>query len=388
VASAELPLALVEEDFDGLAATNVEYFNNASSQRFPDIEHTQQEWIPWSVYVRNASVSIRFRFYNPNTTTTYGVFYLTDPRYRPVNHPLDEVVLSGSGLQQSVVVPAGGYKDVTVTLTGLPTTVCTGELWLKVDIEAAEGNPYIEGDPTMRQHLFFADAAPAGLMSVPWIEVIAKACDWADEQTGPSACATGCTFGLYYWQVFFYPFNEDGFPSSYISAGVFELSEFIQRENEWTWGNCVDVSAYLHLTLSSIGVSNSLKRHRSVLQFPRTGFVTNPICGIGSDPTIGGNYALVAWNMHQNVAVDSLVYEPTFALPIDLAGDPYENPPAGWLLQAYWQTPFGNDFVGAIKRYAYDGNDIVYPMPQVIDPGLSSESVVRVTSSVSLGGIE
>lgn len=393
-------LQLKEEDYNGLDATNAHTYYarwfGLEPGKFPAIEHNYNvdppEIVPWSVFVRGSSVQVRFRFYNPNFVPSVGVFELSNARFVPRNHPGDAVDLTGQGLVQGVTIPAFEIKDVTVTLEGLPETVCLGTFWGQVNIDVTEGTGYGELWNSPRQFFYFTDAQPTGLMAVPWIEVVDPACDWADELTGPADCARANTFGLFYWQKFAYPIGEPGFPAFWIHpvSKRFRLSDFV-NSTAWHDGNCVDVASYFYLSCSSIGVATSQMRHFATMRSDAIGFVTNPICPIGSDPTISQNYLNAGWTMHMNCSVTGLIYDACLALPTDLTGSGYQNPPAGWPLPGYWQTPNGEQFLGLVKRYAYSGMDALQfevGGSQFIDPSQPPEPVEHRQQHWVLPGIQ
>jgi hypothetical protein len=101
-------------------------------------------------------------------------------------------------------------------------------------------------------------------------------------------------------------------------------------------GNCVDVSSFLHLNLSAQGISSDL---RAITASPFGGFLTNPICPIGSDASQQGLYIQIMFTMHQQCwTFGNKVNDAALAFMSDLAGNNYFNPAWRWPMPGYWQT--------------------------------------------------
>jgi hypothetical protein len=374
--SAYYELLLYHEDYNGLPATNKTWFNSPTG-RFPEVEHNLLTGvnIAESVYVRGSSVIIRFRFFNPGDIPAVGEFRYENPQYDPAYG--QAIDLTGSGLIQNIVVQPFGSTDVTVTLNGLPNTVSHGYLRGFVSV-AGDGPPYGEGGNGNRQYLYLTDSTPKGVMSVPWIEVLAPACEWSYGLTGPTSCSYANTFGIFYWQKFAYPDDSDNYWVD-DTDDCFLLRDFLSTSS-WVDGNCVDVAAYLQLTNLSLGVQCHIQFHQAAVVEGANGFVTNPICKIGSDPTVPGNYRMVDWGFHSTVLSSGLVYDACLALPVDLSGNGYQNPPASWQLAPYWQTPFTGGFRGLVRRYRATMGDV--------DPLKPPQAVARMTLGYSLAGVK
>lgn len=255
----------------------------------------------------------------------------------------------------------------------------------------------ISGEGGYEGAMFLTKESPTGNMSDVWAEVLSYACSWAEGDTSAEDCAYDCTFGLFYSQMFAYNLGTYGVPSQWVDSDFFMLSDFLASSG-YQSGNCVDVSSFNSLCIESLGVGVSLMQQQADT------FVTNKVCPIGSDSTQLGNYDFVPFSMHQQVHLESDVYDAALAFPKDLNGNTYMNPPAGWVLgpPGYWQTPTGPTpppMYGLARRY-WDSEDdwhsVEYPTNDpdywptfiwMIDPDLPSEVVEFNTASNDLMGV-
>jgi hypothetical protein len=165
-----------------------------------------------------------------------------------------------------------------------------------------------------------------------------------------------------------------------ITPDVFDLTGFFSAFG-YRSGNCVDVAYFNQLGLMSQGVTSTTKRYTTPYTY---GFVTNAVCPIGSDSTILANYNRIRWDMHQNVLDGSAVYDACLALPVDLSGAGYQNPPSNWPLNGYWQTTSGFSspmFWGLVSRPGAS-SDI-----PTIDPSIIDGVTTRIDTPVDLDGI-
>jgi hypothetical protein len=338
------------------------------------------------VYVRGSSMSIRYRIRNRNDILLHVHFKFTEPKYERKNYPGVDIALGGSD-DEEFTIAAGQYHDVTASVTGLPNYVTLGWLKTKINISSEAGGIVSTG-PTREEFVYLTDAQPLAPLAVPWTEVLDDACNWADGQVGDADCAYYSTFGLFFSQKFAYNSGTYQFPTNWVDENwLFLLTNFVNYQG-YRSGNCVDVSAYLHLSLCSIGADSILTQLYGGTQYPV--FVTNPICPIGSDPdSPPSGYVMLGWSMHQICRAQGATYDSCLALQFDPAGAAYENPPAGWTPDGHWQSPAENPQFGVVKRYGAttDFFGTEQNPNQLLDPSLPSEVVPRVELEVELAGI-
>jgi hypothetical protein len=195
---------------------------------------------------------------------------------------------------------------------------------------------------------------------------------------------------LYYSELFAYNLGTEGVPTMWFESGKYLLALRL-ASGGFEDGNCVDVSTFNAICLDALGAGVTLKR-----QTQNYGFVTNPVCPIGSDSTDEGNYHLVPFSMHQQVHLSGYVYDAALAFLVDLEGDEHMNPSGPyWPLSgalSYWQTPppSSTPEYGLVRRYfnaVYDeeGGE---PFGFTMDPSLPHEIVTYTPSTFTYSGVK
>jgi hypothetical protein len=130
------------------------------------------------------------------------------------------------------------------------------------------------------------------------------------------------------------------------------------------------------LALCSVGLDFSARQLTGAVD-PNTGnFFTNPICPIGSDPTLDWTYLSYEWGFHQVCVLtgapdppsnDAGIWDPTAAQKEDLNGNGYRNPSAHhpihpWPQFDYWQKPrIVGAPLGLVNTPQQTTNDPRYP---------------------------
>lgn len=244
-------------------------------------------------------------------------------------------------------------------------------------------------------------------MGIPWTDLLDYACTWAINDTTSQDCAADCTRGVFHSQKFSYNLHmwdpeipNESIPIMWInpSTDKYRLKDFLSAYANQP-GNCVDVSTFNSLSMTALGVGVELKR-----QYQGNGFVTNPVCPIGSDNADSGSYEMVPFKFHQQVHINDDVYDASLAFMADTEGSSYMDTPTGFPMPDYWQTPSGPSpppLYGLTKRCFYFQFDWV---SQNEDPGgphynpdefewglnanLGSESVSYSTPSFTYQGVE
>jgi|GEM_PF-2195620 len=269
----------------------------------------------------------------------------------------------------------GGTVSVEFDLTGLPNFVTLGNLLLELNCNSS----YTNLNTPIGTRLYLTDSTPLGSpygLQVPvWTNVLEDACLWATGQTGVVNCRWWCTFKLFHSLVFVYDttntpggtvvndptyvvWHEESDPAT----RSFRLKQFfIDRgvpPSMWVNGDCQDVSTYLQIALSAIGVPG-ITGQITIPPFQNSQiWRTNRLCPIGSDAILAANYVNYRFGMHQIVSPATIsIYDATIAQWMDSSGSSYQNPPMDWAFGPYWQVDhrptiiFGSGFYGQAKGY-------------------------------------
>jgi len=194
-------------------------------------------------------------------------------------------------------------------------------------------------------------------MAPAWVNLLQYSCWWGRGKSTLEDAAQAITFGVFFQKPgFAYP-RDTG--SHWLNWGTnpptFMLKALLDEWNagKWTDGNCVDVSCLTMLALCSVGLDFSVRQLTGTVYPPNHpfagNFYTNPICLIGSDPTLDWTYSQSYWWFHQVCVLTNPppggeigIWDPTGAQKEDLNGNGYRNPPAHhpnhpWPQKDYWQ---------------------------------------------------
>jgi len=192
-----------------------------------------------------------------------------------------------------------------------------------------------------RFNVFVVLDAPKAPMDPAWVSLLRYSCWWGRFKSNFNDAAQAITFGVFFQRPgFAYP--QDG-ASYWLVGTTFMLRALLDEWNagRWTKGNCVDVSCLTMLALCSVGLDFSVRQLTGTKFSDLNGgidaFLTNPICPIGSDPTLDGTYSPWYWRFHQVCVITGApdppsnaagIWDPTAAQKEDLNGNGYRNPPA------------------------------------------------------------
>jgi len=223
---------------------------------------------------------------------------------------------------------------------------------------------------------------PKAPMNPAWVNLLRYSCRWGKGTSNPDDAAQRITFGVFFQRPgFAYPRNTRTYwlvgPPRY-STYTFMLKALLDRWNAgiWTDGNCVDVSCLTMLALCSVGLDFSARQLTGSVDAATGNFLTNPICPIGSDPTLDWTYEPWRWGYHQVCVLtgspdppsnDAGIWDPTGAQKEDLNGNGYRNPPAHhpnhpWPQFDYWQKPrVVGASLGLVNSPLQTPNDPQYP---------------------------
>jgi len=202
---------------------------------------------------------------------------------------------------------------------------------------------------------------PKAPMSPAWVSLLRYSCWWGRLTNNLDDAAQAITFGVFFQRPgFAYPMDtRSRWLNTRTNPPTFMLKALLDEWNagRWTKGNCMDVSCLTMLALCSVGLDFSVRQLTGTLLSPPDpdagNFRTNPLCPIGSDPTIDWTYSPWAWLWHQVCVLTGApnppsnaagIWDPTAAQKEDLNGNGYRNPPAHhpnhlWWQKDYWQKP-------------------------------------------------
>lgn len=228
-----------------------------------------------------------------------------------MNYLVKATVISGTGIGnvcEFFVAPCDlNSKVFTLELAGtIPASIGVNTFTWEWEAMALPINsPYcpIACTSVNTEHTFYTLlSTPQAPMSTPWVDVLDKACVWANGQNTDSNVLTYLCNNLYTNS----GLNYDGGQSHYdyisypIQKFQFSLTDFL---DEWNKADCQDMSMFLSILSSSLGASlNQTRRIQGV-------FSTKNIDPVGITYSWGG----VSWNFH-HVGWLNNVYDPCLRL--------------------------------------------------------------------------
>lgn len=213
--------------------------------------------------------------------------------------------------------------------------------------------------------MFIVLDKPKAPMDPAWVNLLRYSCWWGRGTSNLDDAAQAITFGVFFHKIgdpsrpgFGYT-TKTSWTDLLTNPPTLKLKAIF---NEWNagrtvYGNCLDISCFNMVALCSIGMDFSTRQLTGTLLSPPDpdagNFRTNPICPIGSDPTVDMTYKPWAWFWHQICVLtgapdppsnDAGIWDPTAAQKEDLSGNGYRNPPAHhpnhqWPQKDYWQKP-------------------------------------------------
>ncbi|MCW5942473.1 MAG: hypothetical protein KIS66_09595 [Fimbriimonadaceae bacterium] len=382
-----ITVALWERDYsDNTAATDrVWFYKNqdgsarpAGGGQYPAVEWTTTTSFP-VVYQRGDSTTIVLKFYNPNYTAASGTLTFNGARlYTPLGQTrYSSLSVSGGG---SMTVPATqlfpyyipGYATKTITVSGLPDAVTYGQLQVDATFVSNGQTAWTTGGYQTWESVYETQSAPVGLQAIPWTDLLAKACVWAQGEDGDDAgVLKELTYGLFWSGQWVY--NPSGVYYTSWEGGdaCYDLTSALVVTSMYM--DCQDASGFVHLSAAALGINSTLTQFRSdyVSDYYPGAFWTNRLCGLGFDGTLEWRYEHYAFNFHQAVVSNDAVYDGACAQLVDLAGEDYFNPPAGpgWTPLGFWQTGDEGVYYGLARCYPAS------PMPGAVEVGGATAGV-------------
>jgi len=349
--------------------------------QYPLIESEGAPSVAWQRALSPRQVQIRLK--NPLEIEHDASLVLQNGSYTT---PSGTFSIGASPASQIVHFTSGGTATVTLTLTGFPNFVTLGALTLPFTCSSSYTS--LGGDLGLRIYQLNGEPLGAGYgLQVPvWTNVLEDACLWATGKSTEADCRWWCTFKLFHSMVFVYDFTHPHYvvwnDSTDPPSRGFRLKDlFVNRgtpPNSWTNGDCQDVSTYLQIALSSIGVSiYTFQLVAAPNYIETTRFKTNRLCPIGSDSAFESQYVPWLFDMHQPcLAGEGLTYDATLAHWMDPNGASFRNPPMAWHLEQYWQVDhrptliFDSGFYGLTWGYSsgtvQPGEPVAYESPILV----------------------
>jgi len=340
---------------------------------------------PGDAWVRSSGTrTLRIALTNPTIVPHAATLVLSDFQYASAS---GDFVLTVTPPSRTLDFPALGQSNVVeFTIQGLPNFVTLGDL--TYDLARASSHAVLGGDLGTRVWLTDSTriSSSHGHQAPVWANILEDACLWATGRTGAADCRWWCTFKLYHSLVFVYdPYHEPQYVAIDNSQDPplrsYRLVKFFGDRGappySWVNGDCQDVSTYLQIALSSIGVTMETRRLAPSWSL---GCLKNNHCPIGSDSTMIENYSPYSFNFHQTCFVSATgpVYDAAIAQWRDLTSSSYQNPPMNWSWPGYWQVDhrptldeFGSGFWGLTRSRAAppvppEGEDVPVYDPELV----------------------
>jgi hypothetical protein len=229
------------------------------------------------------------------------------------------------------------YVDLPALPNYVDLTSLSLDVWMYEDVG---GTWQFNSLQTGVGKIYVVHAAPKALMTKPWGRVLDYSCQWACTQTTDANVAKRICTGLFFGGLFAYPSNTASYWTDPLDSTIFRLMKFLNAAQPVS-GNCMDVSDFYMIATCTVGLDFSVRILEPDPPDSSGQFTSQPICLIGSDPTVDWTYTISRWAWHQTATRTGTVYDPTGAQKEDLSGDGYRNPPINWPLQGYWQTRDG-----------------------------------------------
>lgn len=258
------------------------------------VKDTRNESCAYIMGQSNCKIKVKFNSNNNN-----------------MNYLVRTTVISGTGIGNVcgiLIAPCDLNKTITIELSGaVPGSIGKHNFTWKWEATALPINaPYcpINCTSVNTTHTYYTLlATPQAPMSIPWSEVLDKACVWANGQNTNSSVLHSLTSRLYLNSGLDYDGNQshyepDNWP--YYTKFTFHLTDFL---NEWNKADCQDCSMFLSILSSSIGAS--LTQTRRI----QGSFYTKNIEPIGT--TYG--WITTRWSFH-HVGWLNNVYDPAIKI--------------------------------------------------------------------------
>jgi hypothetical protein len=356
--------------------------------RYNDLEYdASRSWqIDHVVYRRAWTITMRLRFKNlhRNAITAnlhFSAFRLkVPPAWDRPN--VTFLTLAPPADQQFTMAAWGGTADVTIQVTGLPDYVTLGDIQWQGEVTAISGYPPGENiwvktvDPDgwgQWERVNAVDSDPQNMQSTPWTDLLDYACSWAHGKHGDPDVPTAVTNGMFFGSSWLYDgrgvwFWEDPRPSNDWTT-TYQLKRALGDPTS-IYMDCRDVSGFNGLAIEALGYTVDYLRIFNIST--DDGFLTNPICGIGGDPSDDDDYSQFPWAYHQITWRNA--YDAAAAQKTDLSGNEYRKPPACWDFSGFWQQANPNPpppFWGLVFG-------IQYGTPSVVQPSTAMYQIRRI----------
>ena len=200
--------------------------------------------------------------------------------------------------------------------------------------------------------IFLVNNHPLQSQNVPFVGLLAHACSWASQESTPEGCQSDLTFWTF-WYGLSQSQKRIGF-AYYIKGGplwmpdleTYRLSSVLaQIDSSVVFGNCLDVSAFLCLSMNSLGAPALFRQVTGIYGYINT---NNDICAIGADASNPSLYKGIPWSYHSVVVANAgsgviLAFDACASQKLYWFDDSaYLNPPGSnplkpWPFDNYWR---------------------------------------------------
>ncbi|GAB4452345.1 MAG: hypothetical protein OHK0029_03080 [Armatimonadaceae bacterium] len=246
----------------------------------------------------------------------------------------DTVPASLLGSGQLNVAP-NGWVTLQVNVGALPDKVHPAQDLLVSFVFTKQGQGY-STLASMGPNLYLVYDTPASPQIKPWLGVLNDVCTWAKDQNTASSVAQHSTVKLNANSVFVYA-PPPYYYATYVPQGSttgFQLKQFLATSRPVV-GNCYDVSCYLAICLSAVGLPTECTLWTAADPQFGANFTSNQLVPIGQ----GGSPRNVYWSTHQTVAYNDKVYDSCSRIEKDYNGNFWGLPVYGWGINFFWQNP-------------------------------------------------
>lgn len=334
------------DHYDSLTTTNLE--NYPTPNPVAEFNWTFQPEHLAAARVRSTAATLRLKWANTSGTNFSGYAVVHEARYRylkrnPTGPPTyEDIEIDSDPTPVPVVVDAyNTSSDVFLELGYLPNVVLNGNLQLRIELRGNIGLQ-LPGEPdslawgheniwTDFGIVYLTAETPTGIQEVPWLEVLAQACLFAQELINESTSRREITRGIYFETK---KYNGKGqYFSDEDSNDDLSIDLKAYLDPDVKYMDCRD-GASLNVTFcESIGYETRVLFYWS----PMT--PTNKLCPAGKDPTDVTNYEEFGFNFHAVAMSGINVFDSVSAQYVDLNGALWREPVWDWNFGAYAQVP-------------------------------------------------
>lgn len=334
------------DHYDSLTTTNLE--NYPTPNPVAEFNWVFQSEHLAAARVRSTAGTLRLKWANTTGTNFSGYAIVHEARYRylkrnPTGPPTyEDIEVDSDPTPVPVIVDAYNISsDVFLVLGDLPNVVLNGNLQLRIELRGNIGLQ-LPGEPdslawghenlwTDFGIVYLTAETPTGIQQVPWLEVLAQACLFAQERIDEVAVRREVTKGIFYETK-----EYDGFSPLFTTRDTdanlsINLKKYFDPDTKKM--DCQD-GASLNVTFCE-----ALGYHTNLIFYWTDMDPTNNLCPAGTDSKIVSNYSPYHFNFHAVALNGNSVYDSVTAQWVDLNGNLWADPVWDWNFGTYPQVP-------------------------------------------------